>query len=364
VGRSVPVPAGSGRRSFPSFPLAETLGVPKQSVSWHDWRVGVDAEIRAGGGTLTLLYAVSDAERSVLRTMLVEAATGARVQGLEAPPGREDKYRLDIFNDPYLLEPADPNLGPGTPIGPDTMVQPTPAGREFVFVSAVLQRWLGASPAGLPEEEEWGEIVVPLLAGWVSGVTHAIAIADEPLTVAETSRAVPTLADEIVASYIVGMEEVGLLKASVGEDGEARYEPTRWLRLSIAPLAAAARMELRHPPGDTAPIAVAAVEAAFHLALPLLRLGRRAAGSCGLLVELDEEVIGGPVALTARVEGGRVVAIEPGLVEGADARAAAPASEWFDAVIDGAKEIEMSGEHRLAESLVKGLRKALFGRRR
>jgi hypothetical protein len=321
--------------------------------------VAVEGGFKARAGALTLIYMISDAERGVLRTLLAEAATGTRVQEIEPPPGREDKYRLDLFNDPYLLEPADPDLGPGTPIGPDTLVQPTPAGREFVSVSTVLEGWLSARPGGPPAlEEERGETVATLLAGWSANVTHALAAG--PLTVAAACAAVPTLDDELVETYIARMERAGLLQAV---DGGTRYEPTEWMRLSIAPLAAAARMELRYPPGDTAPIAVADVEAAFHLALPLLRLPGRVAGSCGLLVELEEEVVGGPVALTAHVEGGRVVAIEPGLDEDAEARAAAPAREWLDAVIDGARMIETSGERRLARCLVDGLREELFGRR-
>jgi hypothetical protein len=121
-------------------------------------------------------------------------------------------------------------------------------------------------------------------------------------------------------------------------------------------------VEHRHPPGDTAPIAVADVEAAFRLALPLLRLPGRVAGSCALVVELEEEVVGGPAALTARAEEGRVVAVEPGLAKDADARAAARAPDWLDAVIDGERAIEMSGELRLARYLVGGLHEALFGR--
>jgi hypothetical protein len=327
--------------------------------------VAAEAGFRARAGALTLMYMLSDAERSVLRTLLAEAATGTSVQEIEPPPGREDEYRLDLFNDAYLLEPADPALGPGTPIGPDTLVQPTPAGREFVSVAAVLEGWLRAHPGGPLEPgegEEGGIAVAALLSGWSASVTHPLAAG--PLTVAQACEAVPTLDDELIEAYIASMEEVGLLEAGEHGDGETRYRPTEWLRRSIAPLAAAARMELRHPPGDTAPIAVADVEAAFLLALPLARLPERVAGSCALVVELEEEVVGGPAALTAHVEEGRVVALEPRPDRHADARAAAPAAEWLDAVIDGARTVETSGERPLARHLVDGLHEALFGGRR
>jgi hypothetical protein len=325
--------------------------------------VATEAGFRARAGALTLFYMLSDVERSVLRTMLAEAATGTRVQEFEPPPGREDEYRLDLLNDSYVIEPADPALGPGTPIGPDTVVQPTPAGREFVFVGAVLEGWLNACPDGpVRIGEEAAPTLATLLAVWSASVTHALAAG--PRTLAEVREAVPTLGEELVEEYVTETRDAGLLEELVGEDGETRYEPTAWLRRSVAPLAAAARLEARHPPGDTAPIAVADVEAAFRLALPLLRLPGRVAGSCALLVELDDEVVGGPAALTARVEEGRVEQIEPGARGDAEARATAPAPEWLDAVIDGARTIEMSGERRLARYLVDGLHEALFGSRR
>jgi hypothetical protein len=324
--------------------------------------VGSEAGFRARAGALTLFYMLSDVERSVLRAMLAEAATGTHVQEFEPPPGRGDEYRLDLFNDSYLLEPADPELGPGTPIGPDTLMQPTPAGHEFVAVGAVLQGWLNACPGGpLRIGEEAAPTLATLLAVWSASVTHALA--DGPRTLAEVCEAVPTLDDELVKVYVAEMRDAGLLEELEDEDGEVRYRPTEWLRRSIAPLAAAARLEHRHPPGDTAPIAVADVEAAFRLALPLLRLPGRVSGSCALAVELDEEVVGGTAALTARVEEGRVVAVETGASGDADARAAAPAPAWLDAVIDGAGAIEMSGARRLPRYLVDGLHEALFGRR-
>jgi len=52
-------------------------------------------------------------------------------------------------------------------------------------------------------------------------------------------------------------------------------------------------MEMRFPPGDTAPIAALDVEAAFQLTLPLLKLPRRFRGACSLAVELHRTLFKG-----------------------------------------------------------------------
>ncbi len=316
----------------------------------------MDLGFKARAGALTLFYVVSDVDRDVLRTMLAEVATGVQIQ--DDPLEDFEPDILELFQDSYLLEPADPSFPAGTPIGPHTKVQPTPAGRELLFVVSVLQAWLDSGPAGPAElGEEAGPAIWGLLCGWSSTVTHALAA--EPLTVGETAERIQTLDPAVVELVIETMMDVELLSAlPAGE--ETRYAVSDWLRAGIAPLAAAARMELRHPPHDTAPIAVADVEAAFRLALPLLRLPTHASGSSALAIQLAEEVADGPVGVTAQVEKGRVVAVSPGLDEQAGSRATAPATDWLDAVIEGAKVIELGGDRPLARLLVNGLHKTLF----
>lgn len=124
-------------------------------------------------------------------------------------------------------------------------------------------------------------------------------------------------------------------------------------------------MELRYPAPGTAPIAIADVEAAFRLALPLLRLPADASGACSLAVGLEPEVSDRPAGVTAAVEAGRVVAFEPGLEQGADARAEASAADWLDTLIEpGVERVRTSGDRVLAGRLVDGLRTALFGKLR
>lgn len=121
-------------------------------------------------------------------------------------------------------------------------------------------------------------------------------------------------------------------------------------------------MELRHPPGDAAPIAVLDVEASFQLTLPLLELPGRLSGSCSMAVELDEGVSDVPVGVTARIENGLVVSCEQGLDEGADAWVTGSAGEWLDTLIERkAMRVRSGGQRPLARRLLQELHKALFG---
>lgn len=317
---------------------------------------------KARAGALTLLYLASPMERSVLLTLLAEATTGARVlEELEAPDLDDPDAIAAVFNDAYLVEPADPDLPAGTPIGPDTMLQPTPAGREVPFVGLALQRWLDSCPDGPVElGPDAGPVLAPLLTGWCSMVTHALAA--KPLTAIETHDAIQVLDLDTVEARIELMEEAGQVEALPDPKGEPRYAVTEWLRMGIAPLAAAARMELRHPPGDTAAVAALDVEASFLLTLPLLELPAELSGACSLAVELDEGVNGSPAGVTAQVENGRVVSCERHLDGDADAWATGSAGEWLDTLIDAdARRIQTGGDRALARRLLHELHKALFG---
>jgi hypothetical protein len=320
-----------------------------------------EGAFKARAGALTLLYLVSPMQRSLLRALLAEAATGAElVDSLEVPQPDDPAY-LEIITDPYLVEPADPDREPSEPVGPDTMLRPTPAGREVPFVSDVLQRWLARRPAGpLELGPDAGPVLWPLISGWASTVTHVFAAG--PLTAEEACEAIQVLDLDTVEVRIASLTEAGQLEAlPVGADEEERFAVTDWLRLGIAPLAAAARLELRHPPGDTAPIAAFDVEAAFLLTLPLLELPAELSGSCSLAVELDEGVAGSPAAVTAQIEGGRVVSCEVGFDEHADAWASASAAQWLDTVIEAdIKLVRCGGDRALAAPVLYALHRALF----
>ena len=320
------------------------------------------AEYRARAGALTLGYLNSGLTRDMLRAVLAQAATGIELVDVDELTVPDEEERVtDVFTDRYLLEPVNPGEDQDDP---ETMMQPTPAGREVPFVGATLQSWLHRCPAGpIDLGEGSGEALWALLAGWTSTVVHALAAGRQ--TVSEVQEEVAVLDYEAVELRLSMLEEMGLLRILVEPGGaeEARFGPSEWLCLGIAPLAAAARTELRHPLEDTAPIAAADVEAALRLTLPLLQTKAGISGACSLEVELDEGVLGGPVGMTARIEEGRVVACEPGIDPEADAWVAGSTAGWLDAVIDrNQRGLRSGGDWRLPRDLLGGLHKVLFGR--
>lgn len=316
---------------------------------------------RARAGALTLLYLASPMERDILRALLAEAATGVELMDGVELPGPEDPIDLDIIADPYLVEPADPNHDPAEPIAGETKLRAGPAADDLLFAAFALERWLEECPEGALElGPESGPVLSALLGGWSSTAIHALAA--RPLTVYETTEAIGILGEEAVESRIDEMEEVGLLEVIVDEYDEERFAPTDWLRKAIAPLAAGARVEKRHPPGDTAPIAALDVEASFHLTLPLLELPEEFSGSCALAVELDDGVCPSPAGATVRIERGQIVCVEPELDPKADSYAIASAADWLDIVIDADTSLaRSSGESRLPGRLLYELHETLFG---
>jgi len=318
---------------------------------------------KARAGALTLLYLASPMERHVLLALLAEATTGVELIDDFDLPDPDDPPSLDIIADPYLVEPADPDADPDAPIDWDTSLRAAPAGKELLFVGFILERWLSSCPEGsLKLGPEAGPPLSALLSGWCSTVMHALAA--RPLTVAEATDAVGTLSYDLVEERIEEMEGAGQLEALGEEDSddEVRFAVTDWLREGIAPLAAAARMEHRFPPGDTAPVAALDVEASFLLTLPLLELPTELEGSCSLAVELDEGVSPNPAGVTAQVEEGRAIVTEVALDEKADAWANAPACDWLDTLIEpDVKLVRSGGERRLTRRLLYELHQTLFG---
>jgi hypothetical protein len=316
---------------------------------------------RARAGALTLLYLTSSMKRSVLLPLLAEAATGVQLIDELEIPDPDDPLDIGMFIDPYLVEPADPRLGPDTPIDPDTMLQPTRAGREVPFVGVVLQQWLDRGPDGPIElGPDAGSVLWALLSGWSSTVVHAFAGGAH--TASEARDAIQVLDLDTVESQVAAMADVGLLEPLPGgAGGEERFAVTDWLRLAIAPLATAARMELRYPPGDTAPIAALDVQASFQLTLPMLKLPPDLIGSCSLVVELDEGVLHSPAGVTARVDRGRVLSCDTQLDEDAESWASATAPDWLEMVIEAdLKLAHAGGEEALPRKLIGELHKALF----
>lgn len=299
-------------------------------------------------------------QRCVLLAMLAEAATGADVIDEDDVPNPDEPVALEIIADTYLVEPVDPDVDPAE-IDEDTMLRPSQAGQDLLFVTSVLERWLSECPDGpLALGPDAAPALSALLNGWASTVIHTLAAA--PLTVAETVEAIEILDYDTVDERIEEMLDTGLVETLEEPNEEERYEVTEWLRPAIAPLAAAARQELRHPLEDTAPISALDVQTAFLLTLPLLDLPEELSGSCSLAVELEDGVAGSPTGVTVQIENGRLISCELCLADDVDAWASAPASAWLDSVIErDSSEVRSGGNGHLAASLLDALHERLFG---
>jgi DNA-binding HxlR family transcriptional regulator len=239
----------------------------------------------------------------------------------------------------------------------------SPGGREAVFVGGVAERWLeGALGGGLAIDGDRAQATLgALIDGWSATIVHVLATA--PATRGELETRIEGLPKRVLRGLLARMRATGLLATPPGaEDEEGPYAPTDWLRAGLAPLLAAARLELREPLEGAAPPTPLDVEAAFRLALPLLRLPEDASGSCALAVELDPAAAEEPCGLTARVKKGRVTGVEPRLDSKAGARAEGAAVDWLDTVIEpGPKRVRTSGDRLLAGLILVELHKALFG---
>ena len=297
------------------------------------------AGFRPRAGSRTILFLVGDANPGETFAILAEIATGVSIPGV-AP-----------------TEPDDATEGK---IDPGATVEVTDAGRDMLDVIGVFTSWLRQCPAGAMDfDAQAGPSVDALLGGWASATLHAFAA--EPLTIAEAGERIGVLGLDAIADRVDALEAQGLLEA-LPAGAEPRYAASDWLRRGIAPILAAMRMELRHPPGGTAPIAVADFEAALQLALPLLQLPADVSGSCALAAQLEREVSETPVGVTVRVEEGRVVSLELAIDDSADALATASAVEWLDTLVEiGVNRVHTTGDRRLAGLLVDGLHETLFG---
>lgn len=248
-------------------------------------------------------------------------------------------------------------------LGDGRAAQITPTGREMLYISFLAERWLQNAPGG-PLDYESGEAeaaIASLAEGWGSTAVHALA--REPMTLPELKRVVAHIPGRALERRLLAMRQSNLVSLRP-EDGEAGlYTATDWLREGIAPLAAAARLERRDPKKGMEPIDELDVEAAFLLTLPLLELPGELAGRLRLAVEIGEE--GDPHGLagvTARVEGGRVVACERRLDQGAETWAQGSAGDWLDTLIEpDAKRVRTGGDPMLPAVLLGKLHEVLFG---
>jgi DNA-binding HxlR family transcriptional regulator len=234
----------------------------------------------------------------------------------------------------------------------------TASGEKLLAVAEIVRQWLDLAPE---EPVELGSraaksAIKALIDGWSTGIVRALA--SRPFTLTEISRLISQTSYPTLERRLTGMRQVGLAAAT--PDGSAKgtpYVATRWLRLAVAPLAAATAWEQRWDPSRGAALGRIDIEAAFLLAVPLLELSSTLSGICRLAVELRKGSDLAFAGVVVTVEKGMPTACITRLSAEADAWATGTPSGWFRWVGESdPEEIELGGDVGLLMDLADGLR--------
>lgn len=243
----------------------------------------------------------------------------------------------------------------------------SPAGEEMLAVADDLEAWLSACPQGpIAIEDDNAKVAVRALAdGWSSALMRELAAT--PLALTELATRIADLSYPSLERRVNWMRRTGQLAPVEHRGRGVPLAPTDWLRRSLAPLCRAGRCELRHLPGSP-PVTAVEVEAAFLLALPLVRLDEAMSGSCLLAVLVDGEGGGKRplVGVEVEVEGGEISAGPAERPSEPKNWALGSTEPWLDAVLDGGTDgLRIGGaDPDLAAALVRGLHESVFVDRR
>jgi DNA-binding HxlR family transcriptional regulator len=239
----------------------------------------------------------------------------------------------------------------------------TTSGRELILVLNVLERWLGKAPEGpLASGGNEAKAAIKALAeGWSTTMLRGLAASALSLT--ELDGVISSLSYPSLERRLAAMRLAGLIEPRPGNGRGTPYAVTTWLRLGIAPLAAAARWERRNLPERTAPMGQLDIETAFLLVVPQIQPVDTLSGSCRLAVEIanrgDRRLAGVVIEVKS---GGRIGGCTTNLEGKTDGWALGPPSAWLNAVIErDLAAIELGGEQSLARALVDALHETLFG---
>jgi DNA-binding HxlR family transcriptional regulator len=239
----------------------------------------------------------------------------------------------------------------------------TGSGRDLLFVAEILARWLEQAPANplVPGSDAAKAAVKALAESWSTTMLRVLAAGPRSLT--ELDRVIGGLSYPSLERRLARMRLTGQIEARPGSGRGTPYAVTGWLRQGISPLAAAARWERRHMPRTTPPLTRLDVEAAFLLAVPLLRLPATLSGSCRLATEIIPNSRRRRLAgVVVEIEGGTVESCVTNLDRDTDAWVLGSVAAWLEAVIEGGfAGLESGGDHGLVQTLPEGLHEVLFG---
>ena len=240
--------------------------------------------------------------------------------------------------------------------------QLTSAGLDLLSVARTLDGWLARAPEdrrltlGTPEAKN---AIGALADGWSSGMVRALAA--RPMSLTELDNIIASVSYPALERRLTAMRLLGMVRATPTAGRSTPYTITPWLRGAIAPLAAATFWEHRHRADQAPPIMKRDIEAAFLLALPLIRLPGAPSGVCRLAVRMaktrESDAL---VGVTAVVNDGTVVSCVTDVGGSADAWAHGLPSAWISAIADhDARRLELGGRGSLASTLVEEINREL-----
>lgn len=236
-----------------------------------------------------------------------------------------------------------------------------PSGRDLLFVVDVLDRWLDRAPDGPLSLGDGGAraAIKALAEGWSTTMLRALAAG--PLSLTELDGLIVALSYPSLERRLAAMRLADLVERCAGSGRGTPHAVTAWAREGVAPLVAAARWEQDHLPSRAA-IARLDAEAAFLLAVPLLRLRSDVSGSGRMAAAIRGSDGPRPAGVTVAVEKGEIVSCTTRLGRSADAWALGSPAAWLDAVTGSeANEVVLGGKTELARALLSSLRKAYSG---
>lgn len=240
--------------------------------------------------------------------------------------------------------------------------QLTDAGSELSTVTDSLQSWLGKAPGGpLELGSDTAKTAIRALAeGWSTSILRALAAG--PLSLTELDHIIGSLSYPSLERRMAAMRLSDQIEAK-GSDGRGTpYTVTRWLRQGVAPLTVATRWERRHLADKAPPLTRIDSEAAFLLAVPLLRLPADMSGSCRMSMEISNGARSTLAGVLVDVKQGRVASCATRLRGTPDAWASGSAEAWLTALVEAdCDSLELGGDGRLARTFLQGLHRELFG---
>lgn len=249
----------------------------------------------------------------------------------------------------------------------------TEVGRAVLLAADALEAWLERAPQGPISlgSEPAKAAIRALVGGW--GSTLLRALAARPLSLTELDGLIPDLSYPGIERRLAAMRAARQVEQVPGQGGGRPYVVTPWLRQAVAPLAVAGRCECRYLAGEAEVLTRIDIEAAFLLAVPLVRLSEGHSGECLLAVDTSgsesrpveyEQAHPRLAGVRVAVEDGRVVSCVSRLENNPATWVLGTVESWLDALIDGRLAgLRIGGDKPdLVRSLAAGLHGSLYTR--